>query len=81
MAAPGHGGLGGQPAVRHAVGGQGVKLGHTELQRMKPENIGHGLVQLGALPRQQITPRWRRKPVMQTYNSIVHEVNSTARLH
>ncbi len=75
-----HGGLCCQPAVRHAVGGQPFNLGQTQLQGVKSKHIGHGQIELGTLPRQQVTPRGRREPVMQTYNLIAHEVNPTTRL-
>ena len=39
-----------QPAVRHTVGRQGVKGGHTQLQRVVAKRIDHGLVVAGALP-------------------------------
>jgi hypothetical protein len=27
-------------------------------------------------PRQQVSSRWRRQPIVQTYNLVTHEVNS-----
>ena len=65
----------------HTIGGQAVKFSQTELQSVKSKNIGHGQIQLGALPGQQIAPGRRRKPVMQTYNLTAHEVNSATRFY
>jgi hypothetical protein len=46
-----------EPAVRHAVGAQGVDFGRAELQCVIAEHVGHRLVELGLLPCQQVAPR------------------------
>ena len=63
-----------QPAVRHPVGSERIDLWQTELQRMKTEHIGYGQVKLLALPRQQVLPKRGAKPMLQTYNLVIHEI-------
>ena len=70
------------PAVRHPVGSQGLQLGQAELQGVEAEQIGHGDVQMGLFPLQNVSARRGLEPIGQTYNrAFRHEPDCPARLH
>ena len=57
-----------------------VDLGQAQLQRVVAEHVGHGLVELGLLPRQQVAAGRGLEPLLQTYNLTAHDPRSAARL-
>ena len=74
--------VGGQPAMRHSVGAQGVQFGQAELQCVEAEQVGHRHVEVALLPLQHIAARGRLQPLGQTYNRATrfHEPERPARL-
>ena len=58
--------------MRHAVAAQCIKLWQTKLQGVVAKHVRHSCIQLRLLPRKQVATRWRLKPIVQTYNPIIH---------
>ena len=70
-------GFGRQPAVRHAIAFQAIKLWQAQLQRVVTKHIGHRFGQPGTLPVQQVLAGRAGQPRVHPYNLSAHEVNST----
>jgi hypothetical protein len=57
------------PAVRHAVGAQGIELRQADLQRMKTEDVADHAVELRLLPGQQVLAGRRFEPGGQRFDA------------
>jgi hypothetical protein len=68
--------------VRHAVRLQRIELRQAELQRVKAEQVGDGLVEMALLPLEQDLSHGGPQPLGQLYDrAFRHEPDRTARAH
>ena len=58
--------------MRHAVAFKGIDLWQTHLDRVKPEQIGHGFIEFATLPAEHVLPNWRLQPFLKIYNLPAH---------
>src|SRR5450755_836086 len=71
------------PPVRHAIGAQGLEFDEPELQRVKTEQVGDGLIQVALFPFEQVATGGGLQPLGQTYNraALRHEPDRSPRLY